>query len=71
MTMHYVLESEQVFGGMIICSGLLFPQTKPKNFKTPILRTHGDMDDIVDFELSEKSLEKVNSKFEDKEYYVM
>ena len=61
MSLHVGLSYEKKLGGIISCSGALFPKTiiNKNNENIRIFISHGDLDDFIDIKLNELSLKRI------------
>ena len=56
------LNFEQNLGGVISCSGILFPKTDVRNLEVPVLATHGDFDDVIRYDKTVLSYEPLKER---------
>ena len=62
MSLHIGLSYDKVLGGIISCSGALFPKTiiNKNNENLKIFVSHGELDDLIDKNINELSIKRIN-----------
>jgi len=59
MAIHIGLSHKETLGGIIGCSGLLFPFTELKNKETPMFLYHGAQDPVISADISTESYQRL------------
>ena len=63
MSLHVGLSYEKLLGGIISCSGALFPKTEinKNNEKLRIFISHGDLDDFIEIGINKLSIKRIQN----------